>query len=262
MTLEAALAAAATLVAVAFALSTLERWMARRQLHELAWTLALALFAAGSVALWVGAALGWGTWSFKLFYLFGAIVNVPMLAVGTVALLAGVRTGRLVFGAVVLLSVFCAGWILATPIIAAIPTHELPRGSEVFGVVPRVMAAVGSGVGAMVVFGGAVWSAIELLRKRRAVPGLSARRLALANGLIALGTLVLGAGGLLNSVLGEMDAFTVSLVVGISIIFAGFLTTMSAKSTPASRSMPPWIREVLDEQGRVDVPVPTGSGLN
>ena len=52
MSLHAALAAAATLVSLAFALSTLERWMARRRRHEGAWTVSLFLFAAGSAALW------------------------------------------------------------------------------------------------------------------------------------------------------------------------------------------------------------------
>jgi hypothetical protein len=48
---------------------------------------------------------------------------------------------------------------------------------------------------------------------------------AFANALIAAGTVILGAGGILNSVLDEMDGFAVSLVAGISVIFAGFLLT-------------------------------------
>jgi hypothetical protein len=44
-----------------------------------------------------------------------------------------------------------------------------------------------------------------------------------ANGVIALGTLVLGASGLLNSLLGDMQAFAVTLAVGITILFVGFL---------------------------------------
>jgi hypothetical protein len=52
-----------------------------------------------------------------------------------------------------------------------------------------------------------------------------AGRLAGANVLIAVGTLVLGAGGVLNSVLDEMEGFAVTLVVGITLIFAGFLVS-------------------------------------
>ena len=42
---------------------------------------------------------------------------------------------------------------------------------------------------------------------------------------VFVGTLILSAGGLLNSALGQMDAFSVSLVAGISVMFAGFLLT-------------------------------------
>lgn len=241
-----AVAAAATLVALAFALATLERWRARHRRHELAWTIALFLFAAGSAALWAGAAFGWDEWNFKLFYLFGAVANVPILAVGTVYLLAGPRAGDRAFVGSVLFATFAAGWILAAPLVGPIEPDLLPQGKQVFGPMPRAMAAVGSGVGALVLFGGAVWSALRLLRApRTGQPGApSPRRLAAANGLIALGTLVLSAGGLLNSVLGEMDAFAVSLVAGISAIFAGFLVS-SPRATPPPTALPGWIEEAL-----------------
>jgi hypothetical protein len=92
---------------------------------------------------------------------------------------------------------------------------------------PRILAAAGSGVAALVIVAGAIWSAVRLARRR------STRRLALANTLIALGTVILGAGGILNSVLNEMDGFAVSLVAGITVIFAGFLLT----STPPRAAM-------------------------
>jgi hypothetical protein len=107
---------------------------------------------------------------------------------------------------------------------AEVPAHRLPQGSEVFGPLPRILAAVASAGGALVVLGGAVWSAWRLRAGAgRTRPG--GGRLALANGLIALGTLVLGASGLLNSVLGEMEGFAVTLTAGITILFLGFLVT-------------------------------------
>ena len=94
MNLHLALAASAALLALAFALSTLERWIDRRKPHEGAWTVALFLFSAASLALWGGAAFGWnGVW-FRLFYLFGAIVNVPYLALGTIYLLSPLHVAR------------------------------------------------------------------------------------------------------------------------------------------------------------------------
>lgn len=246
MTLHVALAAAATLVSLAFALSTLERWLARRKRHEGAWTVSLFMFAAGSAALWAGAAMGWDEWNFKAFYLFGAILNVPFLALGTVELLAGPTHGRRWTAIVSMLSAFCAGLVVSAQLVGPIEPDVLPQGKDVFAAGPRIAAAVASGVGAMVIFGGALWSAWRLLRGRRragAPTTLPAGRLALANLFIALGTLVLSAGGLLNSVVDEMDGFAISLVVGISIIFIGFLLTNPAGSSAAARAVPepqPW----------------------
>src|SRR6185436_5931478 len=140
------------------------------------------------------------------------------------------------------LAAFAAGLVVATPIVGVIVSDALPQGSDVFGVGPRIAAGVGSGVTALVIIGGAVWSAVQLLLGRRRsaaapVSAIPAGRLAAANLLIAAGTIVLSAGGLLNSVVDEMDAFAISLVVGIAIIFAGFLLT--TVGTPAARTPPP-----------------------
>ena len=222
---QKALAAAATLVALAFALSTFERWLARRRRHELAWSVALLFFTVGSASLWVGASNGWDPATFRAFYLFGAIVNVPVLALGTVYLLGGQKRGDRWTAIVGLACAFAAGVIVTAPMRAAVPRNRLPQGSDVFGALPRILAAVASSVGALVVLGGAVWSAWRLRK------GTGTRRLAGANLLIAGGTLVLGAGGIFNSVLNAMEAFAITLVVGITLIFAGFLVAAATPRT-------------------------------
>ncbi|MGH9223542.1 MAG: hypothetical protein ACRD2W_07090 [Acidimicrobiales bacterium] len=221
MTVQTAMAAAATLVALAFAMSTFERWLDRRRRHELAWSVALALFAAGSASLWLGAGNGWNGPTFRAFYLFGAILNVPVLALGTVYLLGGNRRGDRWAAVVGLVSAFAVGVVVAAPLEASVPPDRLPQGSEVFGPLPRVLAAVASSGGALVVLAGAAWSAWRLRR------GAGGRRLAGANLLIAAGTLVLAGSGILNSVLDEMEAFSVSLVAGITLIFGGFLVAVA-----------------------------------
>lgn len=219
MNLHLALAASAAIISFAFALSTLERWLDRRRPHEAAWTAALFLFTAAAVALLAGVAMGWNALSFRCFYLFGAIVNVPYLGLGTVWLLGEARWGRPATAVVHAFALFAAGVLTVAPLTGPIPADRLPQGSDVFGPLPRVLAAVGSALPATVIVVGAVWSAARLARRR------STRRIALANVLIAAGTLVLGAGGVLNSVMDEMDGFAVSLVAGIVLLFAGFLLT-------------------------------------
>jgi hypothetical protein len=252
---HAPLAAAATLIAVAFALSTLDRYRRGHKRHQLMWTISLFMFATGSFGLWLGAAIGWDELSFKLFYLFGAILNVPYLALGTVYLLDTDRRRADVIAATVsLLCAFATGIVVAAPLINPIDPEVLPRGSEVFGLGPRILAAVGSGVSSIVIIGAAVWSAARLLRRGRNHPdGVAPRRLALANGLIAAGTLILGAGGVSNSVFDEMDTFAISLVVGIAVIFSGFLLT----NTP--EQVRPWYPTQRSARRSTLPPTPLGS---
>lgn len=235
MTKEAALAAAATLVAAAFTLSTLDRWVARRRPHEGAWTIALAMFTIASASLWVGATAGWSEPTFRIFYLFGAILNVPWLALGTVELLGGRRWGRPCAAGLALLSAFAAGVMAVTPFTGPVPSDELPQGSDVFGALPRILAAVCSGGAALVIVAGALWSAWRLVKGQdRGAAGSAAApgRLAVGNVLIAAGTLVLSASGTLNARLGADTAFAVTLTAGVAVLFVGFLVATSA-STPA-----------------------------
>ncbi len=228
--MNAALAAAATLLAAAFTLSTADRWLRRRRDHDRAWTVSLALFTAGSAALWWAEADGWSLANFRLFYLFGAVLNVPWLALGTVFLLGGPVVGRRVQGWLVALSGLATGVVLFAPTRRPVGGTVMPTGKDVFGVAPRVLAAVGSGVAALVIIAGAVWSAWRVWRG--AVPTLGAghqrrlgshRRLVMGNALIAVGTLVLSASGSLAGRLGKDRAFSITLAAGIAVLFAGFL---------------------------------------
>ena len=115
MTLNAGLAAAATLVAVAFSLSTWDRWLRRRRPHELAWAVSLLLFAVGAGALWWAESRGWSNESFKVFFLAGAVLNVPFLALGSVYLQFGPRVGDQVHRVLLVLSGFATGVVLVAP---------------------------------------------------------------------------------------------------------------------------------------------------
>ncbi|MFM8713755.1 MAG: hypothetical protein ACKOE7_10400, partial [Actinomycetota bacterium] len=107
---------------------------------------------------------------------------------------------------------------------------EFPQARDHFGVLPRTLAAVGSGLPALIIIAGAVWSIGRLASRRSpALAGVQRRklvttpRLVVSNVLIALGTLVLSASGSLAGRLGEEQAFTVTLSVGVVILFVGFM---------------------------------------
>jgi hypothetical protein len=210
------LAFLATAVASLFAEATFVRWTERHTAHLAAWTIALAMFAGASAALAVGVSTGWDTATFRIFFLLGAVLNVPWLAFGTVCLLCSTNVVRRCRAGLIFFSGLGVGVVLSAPM-DPVKGTTIPVGSDVFGALPRVLAAVGSGVGAIVILGGAVWSALRYARER------SGARLAGANALIALGTLVLSSGGIIQGAVGHDEAFSLSLAVGIGVIYAGFL---------------------------------------
>ena len=187
--------------------------------------------ALASAALATGASTGWDNGTFRVFYLLGAILSVPWLALGSIYLLIPIATARRIERVLVIFSSIATGVMLAAPMH---PVHgtAIPVGKNVFGGLPRVLAGMGNGLGATVIIVGALISAWRYGRDR-SEPG-NARR-AGANLLIALGTVVLSSGGLIQGIAGKDGAFVVSLAVGISVIYAGFLV---AASTPGGRTSP------------------------
>jgi hypothetical protein len=234
----AGLAFLATAVATVFAQATGLRWVRTRAPHQGAWTVALIMYALASAALATGESNGWDGGTYRAFYLFGAVLNVPWLAVGTVFLLGGRRAGRAAVAALLVGSGFALGVLATVPLRAPVAAAAgIPTGNEHFDALPRALAGVGSGAGALVVLGGAVWSAVRARRRR----GSDATRLVVANVLIALGVLANSSGGLLQGVVGHDEGFAVALVSGIVVIYAGFLV---ATSSPSARrtSLPAKLR--------------------
>jgi hypothetical protein len=239
--LDEALAAGATAIALAFALATWDRWLRRRRPHELVWTVSLCLFALGAGALWWAASRGWSPISFRLFYLAGAILNVPWLAAGTIYLLLGPRWGDRLRTWLIGLSGLATGVLVAAPLRRPVSGTDLPEGKLVFGVWPRVLAGVASGVAATVIIVGALWSAWRVWRGRTpAAAGASRsvsvpKRLAIGNVVIALGTLILSASGTFAGRLGKDRAFAITLLAGIAVLFVGFLVASAATAPRRAR---------------------------
>jgi hypothetical protein len=239
----AGLAFLATAIATVFAQATAVRWSRSKAPHQGAWTFALALFALASATLAMGAGTQWDDGTFRAFYLLGAILNVPWLALGTIYLLFGRPVGNRVRAALLVFSGMALGAMLSAPIHGTIdPAGGIPVGKDHFDALPRILAASGSGLGALVVFAGAVWSAVRFARGR--APGSGG--LASGNALIALGTLILSSGGLLQGTLGHDESFVISLAAGIAVIYAGFVVASGARlvrSDSARRTtLPPSVR--------------------
>lgn len=264
MQTQAASAAFASVIALAFSLALLDRWLhssrspgKTRSKHLLAWLVSMAAFVVASVALWAGAAFGWEVATFRVFYLFGAILSVPPLALGTLYLLGDEKTADRIAVAVAALSLFAVGVLAAAPTTGGLSAIGLPRGADVFSGLPRLLAAFASVAGTVVVIAGAIWTlqqnkkrqharaqkAIhELERQEEQIQPDASRqptafrhitpRIKAGVSLIALGTITLGLGGASNSIAEEMTAFALSLAVGAAFLFAGFLLATTPKTQP------------------------------
>jgi hypothetical protein len=204
----------AAIVAAAFALVVLRQYGGHRRTYQLMWATGLAMFAVAAFAGFLARSGGTTEAEYRLFYLLGAILNVAWLGLGSVYLLARRSWANAALAFVVLLSLLSAYAVFSTPVnvaAAADSGRGFPDGS-----VPRILAGVGSGLGSLALIGGALWSAWIFLRKRR-----NGRR-AVANVVIAVGVLIVAAGGTATFT-GASGILELTNLVGLSVIFAGFL---------------------------------------
>jgi hypothetical protein len=216
---------AATAVSGYFSWLLATQFTERRRPNLAAWSVALAMFALASMAAAVGALAGWAPFTFRVYYLFGAVVNVPVLALGTIYLLAPRRVADVAMILVAVASVVAAVIVFQAELNeAALVARGIPRGSEVLSEGVRLLSRYFSIIGFLVVVGGALWSAVKLARKRQ--PQL--KRLAAANMFIALGTTVVAiASEMARLASGSMEdlVFSAGLFLGVSLMFTGFLKT-------------------------------------
>ena len=208
------LPAITAIVASVFAIVVLRQYGDHRRTYQLMWATGFAMFAVAAFAGFLARSGGTTDAEYRLFYLFGAILNVAWLALGTMYLLAPRRWADISLTAVVLLSVLAAYAVASAPVdltAAADSGRGFPNGS-----LARILAGVGSGVGSIVLIGGALWSAWIFLRRRH-----NGRR-AIANVIIAVGVLIVAAGGTATFT-GASGVLELANLVGLAVMFAGFL---------------------------------------
>ncbi|HEV8669812.1 MAG TPA: hypothetical protein VGS01_03645 [Candidatus Limnocylindria bacterium] len=201
------------LVSGAFGIAVGLQYMRKRRPALLAWAIGLLLFTIAAFMGYLARSGGATEVEYRLFYLFGAITNVAWLALGTVFIVAP-RYGRAALAVVLALSAVAVYAVFASPVDIAVAVDTgkgYPDGS-----LPRILAAIGSGVGSLVLIGGALWSAWVFFRRRH-----QGRR-ALANAIIAVGVFIVAAGGTV-AFTGASGILELTNLIGVSVMFVGFL---------------------------------------
>jgi hypothetical protein len=225
--MDGPLALIAGVISTAFTVDLALAYRRRPRPHTAAYAVGMAMFAVATWALAFGLTAGWNGAAYRSFFLFGAILNIPYLALGSMYLVVGSRAGTVMFiivGAITAISV-----TLTTTVDFAgslppggIPHDIFPPISEGFG--PRLLAAIGGGTGATVII---VLSVVSIFRFWR-----SNRRLVAGNVLITAGTLAAGGGGT-GLAIGEGAAFALSLLVAVALIWGGYRLAAGARRATA-----------------------------
>lgn len=221
---------AAALVAFAFAWKLARQFAARRHPYQLVWALALAMYAIASLAVAAGVLRGWTQGDFEVYWAFGAVLNVPFLAAGELMLLIRNRTVHLILGLVLVFMVaYVASVLHGAHYSSTQLAQQLPSGKHVFGDgssahrLPQLISIPSY----LILVGGALWSAARM----RGRPELRDRSIGTL--LIALGATVIAGLGSAFAALGYLALFSVSLLAGIAIMFAGFLRASRPIRSPA-----------------------------
>jgi hypothetical protein len=225
---------AAAVVAVLFAAALARDFARRRRSYQAIWAAALLMYAAASLAVALGAANGWTSAEFRIYWTLGAVLNVPFLAQGELDLLIHRRGVRWALYAVLaFVTAYTIAVVRTAEIDAAALAADLPSGKEVFGDgspahrLPQLVAIPAY----IVLLAGTGWSAWRM-RGRGELRDRFWGTL-----LIALGATVIAGFGSAFAALGHLVPFAIALLVGIAVMFTGFLrATRMPHATSRSRS--------------------------
>lgn len=209
----------ASIIALVFAGVLGRRFLDRRRPYVGLWSAAMLMYAVASFAVFIGVLSGWTAAGFRVYWLFGAILNVPFLAAGEVHLLSKSQAIPRVVSLVLLVA---TGGAVALILLADVPSAalggHLPAGKVVWASQPamRIVASAYSYVAYAYLLVGTVWSA----SKMRGAPQLRDRFLGTLG--IAIGSTIVAAGAAF-AVKGLAEGFSVTLASGIAVMFWGFL---------------------------------------
>jgi hypothetical protein len=228
----------ATIIAGAFAIVLLNRYLAsRRRPHELMWGIAFTLFAIGAACqVFADVAGGWNEAVARTYYLTGAILNVGFLGLGTVYLLFKRSVANVALAVMLLLAVAGIVVVFTVPVDAATLGEQAGwKAVTKFSSAPRYLAILSNTLGTILVVGGALWSGFIFWRK-----GIMKSRM-VGVFLLAAGTMIVASGGTILGATGltNPDHNYLSMVVGVSVMFAGYLQSIKPAPLPRASELAP-----------------------
>jgi hypothetical protein len=223
--MDSTLALLAALAATVFAADLWLDYRRRPRPHIAAYGVGMTMFAIATWAFFVGLTFGWTGPVYRAFYLFGAVLNIPFLALGSMFLVVGRRSGHvmtIVLGAFTAISTTLT---LTVPFANPLPESGVPHDIFAAGFGPRLFAIIGGAAGSTILIALSVVSIFRFWK--------SNRRIVWGNLLIVAGTFAAASGGT-GLALGESSAFALSLLAAVTLIWAGYRVASGSRTiTPA-----------------------------
>ncbi len=205
-----------SIISFIFAIIVLDQYLARRKPHQLLWVIGLLMYCFSTFTEFWWNVIGPNEIIYRLWYLIGAIFVAAYLGQGTLYFLLRRKVAHIIMAVLGVASIYAAYRVLSINI-------DITGLTELTGVgifptyIRAILTPIFNSFGTLALVGGAIYSAIIFWKKH-----ILKHRI-WANILIAVGALLPAIGGTNISVGGNIDLFFIFELVGVIIIFIGFL---------------------------------------
>ena len=213
--MESVLSVVAAIASSLFAFDLWSDYRRRPRPHIAAYGTGMTMFAVATWALFIGVTFAWTGPVYRTFFLFGAVLNIPFLALGSMFLVVGNRSGHAMTVALGAFTAFATTLTLTVPFQQPLPVDGIPHARDMFesGFGPRLFALIGGAVGVTILSVLALVSLVRFWKKDRSIVW--------GNALILVGTLAAAWGGT-RLALGDESGFALSLLIAVTLIWAGY----------------------------------------
>ncbi len=225
-----------SIVSLVFGVTVLDQFFARRKPYQLIWAIGLLMYFISTGAEFRAGAWGLNETTYRLWYLFGAIFVAAYLGMGTLYLLTPRRVAHIIM-AILLVASFYAIFRVFTASLDLSTLYHLSGRAMPQGV--RLITPLFNIFGTVALVGGAIYSAWVFWR-RRFMP-----HRVISNMLIAVGAILPAFGGTLMRFGGSIQHFYLLELIGIIIIFIGFLRRCLPVSQKATGELYAGVRVTL-----------------
>lgn len=205
-----------TIISAFFSVIILKRYMQKKEaLHLLWWGIGVIAYGAGTLVESLNTIFGWNEIIFKSWYILGALLGGAPLALGSLYLLAGKKTGDLFTKLLIATVSITALFVILSPIKYNLVEPTILNSKVLEWQEIRIVSPFINSFAAIFLIGGAIYSAIRYFSNRENV------NRAIGNLFIALGAILPGVGGVYSR-MGHTEILYIGELIGIILIWIGY----------------------------------------